>query len=262
MIWWVAVAIPAVTLGCATGGGLRAQAAGADLSRLEAAIDEGRLEGARVELDRWLADADGASAEDVGRARYLRARLIADTDSAQREYLAVALDGRSSYGARSWLRIAQLHLARDEAATAIEALERLRADYPRGDVTPASWYWTARAEEARGGLEEACSAFDRAITEAGAAGDALIAEQAASRAAVCPSGGLRFTIQVGAFSGRSAAEALAKAVTDLGFPARIVKSDNLEKVRVGRFGSPEAARSLERRLRAEGFSVAVVAGES
>lgn len=263
MKWYAAILAPVITLGCAAGGVVRAQSpVSPDLSRMEAAVDAGALDGLRAELDRWLSAATAATPEDIGRARFLRARLLADADSSRDAYLAIAMDGRSSYGARAWLRLAQFELARGEPARAVEDLERLRADYPRSQVIAASWYWTGRAEESGGGFGAACAAFDRASAEARSAGDALTGERAAVASEVCAPGGLRFTLQIGAFSGAGAAEVLSKAARDAGFPVRLVRAGGLEKVRVGWFGSPDAARLLARKLRAAGFIVAIVAGES
>ncbi|MDX1396439.1 MAG: SPOR domain-containing protein [Gemmatimonadota bacterium] len=263
MSWREAVAVSAITLGCATGGELAAQAPRtAELDRIEEAIETGRLDGVRAELDVWLAGAADASPEDRGRARYLRARLYLDADSARSEYLDVALDGRSSYGALAWLRLAQLDLARGQTGRAIESLERLRTDYSRSDVVAASGYWPARARESGGELDDAYSAFDRALAEASAAGDADIGERAAAARAGCGGGGLTFTLQVGAFSSESAAESLATTARALGYPARVIREDDLRKVRVGRFASADAARVLERRLRGDGFTVTIVAAES
>jgi len=258
-----ALVVPLLTVGCASGRGLNAQSPASDgqLDELETAVEEGRTDGVRPALEAWLADADGASPAELGRARYLRARLISHADSARDEFLAIALDGRSPYGARAWIRLAQLDLARGDPAKAIEALDRLRADYPASPVLPDSWFWSARALEAGGKLEPACDAFDRAVLEARSAGDTDLLERAISASRGCAPGGLRFTIQLGAFSRRSAADALAAEVRRAGFDARVVSDQGLEKVRVGRFASAEAARALERQLRAAGYSVAVVAGE-
>lgn len=262
MRWRAAVAVSAVMMGSTTAGELRAQSpSDADLDRVEAAIDAGRLAGLRDELDLWLRGG-GLSPESQGRVRFLRARLLPDADSARGEYLGVAMDGRSSYGAHAWLRLAQLDLARGEVARAIEDLGRLRADYSRSALVPASWYWTGRAAESSGHLSGACDAFARARREAEAADDRATADRATEAERACASEGLRFTLQVGAFSDRNAAETLATAANSAGFRARIVREDDLEKVRVGIFGNPDAARVLERRLRAEGFTVAIVAAES
>lgn len=259
-----ALLLPLLSVGCASGRGLEAQSPGPTerLDALEAAIDEGRTEGARRALEVWLAETDGASPAELGRARYLRARLMTHADSAREEYLAVALDARSPYGARAWIRLAQLDLVRGEPAKAIEGLERLRADYPGHPVIPESWFWSARAREAAGELEAACEAFDRAVLAARTAADTDLLERAVAASRACTPGGLRFTLQLGAFSRRSAADALAAELRRAGFDARVVSEEDLEKVRVGRFASPESARALERKLRAAGYSVAVVAGES
>jgi len=263
MRWCAAIVAPAITLGCAVGGTARAQSPStSDLERLEAAIDAGSLSGVRAELDRWLSASPDASPEEVGRARFLRARVSADADYARDEYLAVALDGRSSYGARAWLRLAQLDLTSGEAARAVEDLERLRTDYPKSPVIAAAWYWTGRAEEARGGLDAACAAFKTASEAARTSGDAATGQRSDLAARVCSPGGLRFTLQIGAFSAPGAAEALSKTARQAGFPARIVNEDGLAKVRVGWFGTPDAARHLQQKLRERGFSVVVVAGES
>lgn len=257
------LAVPLLSLGCASGGGLNAQSAPPSdrLDELQAAIEEGRTEGARAALDAWIAGADGAPAAEVGRARYLRARLMSHADSARDEYLSIALERRSPYGARAWIRLAQLDLARGDPAKAVEALDRLRADYPESAVIAESWFWSARALEAGGTLDAACEAFDRAVLEARTAGDTALLERAVSASRGCAPGGLRFTLQLGAFSRRSAADALAAEVRRAGFDARVVSDEGLDKVRVGRFASAESARSLERKLRAAGYSVAVVAGE-
>ncbi|MDH3734434.1 MAG: SPOR domain-containing protein [Gemmatimonadota bacterium] len=261
MRYRAAIAAFAVTLGCASASGLHAQTS-ADLDRIEAAIESGALTGLRAALENWIAGADEADPEQQGRAGFLRARLMTDVDSAHAEYLMVALDGRSSYGALAWLRLAQLELAQGEPARALENLERLRADYPSSVHTPSAWYWTGRALESGGELEPACHAFDEALAAASASGDDGIGGQATERRGGCSAGGLRFTLQIGAFSGAPAAESLASTARALGFPVRIIREDGLEKVRVGRFASPDSARLLERRLRADGFSVAIVAAES
>lgn len=258
----VLVAAVALSLGCMTSGALGAQSDPAALDRLEAEIERGTLEGARASLETWIAGASGASAEVMGRARYLRARLMADVDSARAEYLAVAVEGRSSYGARAWLRLAQLDLAVGEPMRAVADLERLRADYPSDPIARTSWYWTARALEQRGMLEEACDNFERAVGAAGEAGADELRDRAMLAADSCSAAGLRFSIQVGAFSRPATARELAEQLDEEGFPARVFEEGGLHRVRVGRFVSPETARGLERRLRDGGFTVAVVAAES
>ncbi len=258
------MAVAAASVGCASGGGLRAQAlpGDRDLDRIEAAVDSGRVAGAREALDRWIAESSGASPEAAGRARFLRARLEPDPEKARSEYMQIALDGRSSYGARAWLRLAQMDIALDEPERALAGLQRLRADYPGSPVDAESWFWTARAQEQRGDLDAACDAFTRAVVDGRARGESQVVERAAVASMECAPGGLRFSLQVGAFSGRAAARDLAATLGGAGFEARVVPDGGLHKVRVGWFSTPDTARSLERRLRGRGYTVAVVAGES
>ncbi|MCG8469227.1 MAG: SPOR domain-containing protein [Gemmatimonadetes bacterium] len=234
----------------------------ASLDRLEAAADSGRTDGLRDAVRRWLADATDVRPEERGRAGYLLARLTTDVDSARAAFATVALDGNSTYGALAWLRLAQMDLALGESRRALSDLERLRADHPTGPANAASWYWTARAWEQLGELELACESFERAIASSREGRDALVAERARSASRACGPGGLRFSLQVGAYSRERAAEAERAMLVDGGYPSRVVSEDGLHKVRVGRFANPEMARSLERRLRAMGLSVAVVAAES
>ena len=255
------VVVAALLAGAGTGEA-QAQSSLEVLQRLEAAVDSGRVAGLQEEVETWLASANDLTAEDRGRADYLRARLLTDLDSARAALAGVALDGRSTYGARAWLRLAQMDLSLGESLRALSDLERLRADYPGSAVAALSWYWTARAWEQTGELERACDSFTRAITEGRGVQDAPAVERALAGSRECAPGGLRFSLQVGAFSRESAAEIEQGRISEYGVPARVHSEEGLHKVRVGHFANAEAARSLARRLRGVGFSVAIVAAES
>lgn len=236
-----------------------AQGASVDLDHLEARIEAGRFEGAAEAMERWFAaEARDAARGDVLRARYLRARLLADPDSARAELLAVAMDGGSRYGSRAWLRLAQLDLALDEPSRAAADLERLRADHPRSGEAVESWYWTARTFEDRGLLDRACEAWQRGIAEGRRVGAMEIALLAETSALGCQPGAPRFAIQAGAFSRRDPAEEMRGELEAAGFFSRVVEYDGLHRVRLGRFARREAAESLARRLREAGFEPAVI----
>ena len=102
-----------------------ADAAAGTLDRLEARIESGDTDGVADALERWLAAARNPPRDALGRARYLRARLISDADAARDELLALALDGGSGWAARAWLRLGQLELAAGDPVRAEAALERL-----------------------------------------------------------------------------------------------------------------------------------------
>lgn len=260
-VWVLALLAGAPSWGVAVPSAAQAGQAGApvDLDLLEARIEAGRLEGAAEAIESWLAtDARNAARGDVLRARYLRARLLADPDSARAELLSVAMDGGSRHGSRAWLRLAQLDLALDEPSRAAADLERLRADHPRSAEAVESWYWTARTFEDRGLLDRACEAWQRAAAESrriGATGIALLAETSALG---CAPGAPRFAIQVAAFSRRDPAEEMRGQLEAAGFFSRVVEYDGVHRVRLGRFARPEAAESLSRRLREAGFEPAVI----
>ena len=234
-----------------------ADAAGA-LDRLEARVESGDTDGVADAIERWLAGARNPPRDEIGRARYLRARLMSDADAARDELLALALDGGSDWAARAWLRLGQLELAAGDPVRAEAALERLRADAPRSAAARSSWYWTARSFEDRGMLERACEGWARALTEAQNTGDARSARLAVTASAGCAPDAPRFEAQVAAFSAAEAANDMRSQLEADGFPARVVETDGLHRVRVGLFSTAEAARGVERRLRLAGFSVSVV----
>ncbi len=230
-----------------------------DLGILEARIESGTLAGAAEAIENWLAThAPGAARPEVRRARYLRARLLADPDSARAELLSIARDGGGRYGARAWLRLAQLDLSLGEPARAAADLERLRADHPQSPEAVESWYWTGRSFEDRGLLDRACEAWTRAGAEGrrvGATESTLLAEAASSG---CAPGAPRFAIQVAAFSRPEPAEEMRAQLETGGFFSRVAEYGGLHRVRVGRFSRREAAESLVRRLRDAGFDPAIV----
>ena len=231
----------------------------ADLDHVEARIEAGRLEGAAEAIENWLAsEAREAARGEVLRARYLRARLLADPHSARAELLSVAMDGGSRYGPRAWLRLAHLDLALDEPSRAAADLERLRADHPGGAETVESWYWTGRAFEARGLLDRACEAWRRGAAEGRRVGATETARLADTSALGCAPDAPRFAIQIAAFSRPDPAEEMRGRLETDGFFSRVVEYDGLHRVRLGRFARREAAQSLVRRLRDAGFEPAVI----
>ncbi|MDE2944425.1 MAG: SPOR domain-containing protein [Gemmatimonadota bacterium] len=259
--WALAILAAAPSWGLSVPSAAQAAQAGApvDLDLLEARIEAGRFEGAAEAIESWFAaEARNAARGDVLRARYLRARLLADPDSARAELLSVAMDGSSRHGSRAWLRLAQLDLALDEPSRAAADLERLRSDHPRSAETVESWYWTARTFEARGLIDRACEAWQRAAAEGRRVG-ATETERLAEVASLgCAPGAPRFAIQVGAFSRRDPAEEMRGRLETAGFFSRVIEYDGLHRVRLGRFARREAAESLARRLRDAGFEPAVI----
>lgn len=251
--------------GCAVGATLTAQSPSprAELDRIEAAADSGKVSEAREGLERWFRTAtEDTPREEMSRARFLRARLTADADSARSDYLWVAIDGGTDRGAAAWLKLAQLDLMQGDPERALLNLARLRDDYPGSALVPVTWFWAGMAHAATGRLEEACRAWDRATGLAAREGDRDTEERSRDAWQRCEAGELRLTVQVGAFRSADAAEDVRARLQASGFDARVDRSGDLHRVRVGRFGATESAREAAERLEQAGFSAYVVVEDS
>ena len=253
------VYLVALTAAIASAGGLRAQTVETprrvELARIQVLADSGRVAEAREALDVWYASGPASEEEEASGARFLRARLSADPDSAEMDYVWVAIEGGSAFAPEAWLRLAQLRLLRGDPERALADLERLRTSYPGDPRTAASWLWTGHAMEVLGDLEAACEAWGRAAPgEAGPGG--AVREARAS----CDPGSELFAVQLGAFGARSGAETLRARVEEAGFAAYVVPraGDGLHRVRTGQFVHMTSAARHAERLRQQGFEAVVV----
>lgn len=267
--------------------GAGGEAGPASLDAVEAALDSGRTGRARGLFERWLEGRADGSGEDLEpRARFLRARLTQDPDSARLAYTLLAVDGGTPYGVRARLRLAQLRLAEGRHPEALEDLELLRADYPGHPLAAESWLWTGRVREAEGNSAAACEAFRRALSAADA--DGGLRERARAAVAACegaasgapargetagggeaadaPDGaGGAFVVQLGAFSTLGSAERLRQRLAEAGFEARVVgpsPEDDLFRVRSPPFEGRSEADAEAERLENRGFSAIVVRSDS
>ncbi len=253
------VCLVALTVAIASAGGLRAQAAETprrvELARIQALADSGRVAEARKALGAWYASGPAPEREEAWSARFLRARLSADPDSAEVDYVWVAIEGGSAFASEAWLRLAQLRLLRGDPERALVDLERLRTSYPGDPRTSESWLWTGHALEVLGDLEAACEAWGRAAPgEVGPGG--AVREARAS----CDPRSQLFAVQLGAFGSQSGAETLRARVEEAGFAAYVMPrgGDRLHRVRTGRFVHMTSAARYAERLRQQGFEAVVV----
>jgi tetratricopeptide (TPR) repeat protein len=267
LVCWLA-ALPAVLLALhvpahgQSGGGLDAVAT---------AADGGDLEAARNLLGVWFGSPQATDAgADVPRARYLRARLARDLDSAEVDYLWVAIRGGEPYGPLARLRLAQLRVALGDPGRAEEDLERLRADFPGSPQILSSWLWTGNGRAAAGNPAGACEAWERALRlppRPESASDRRLAESALARCG--PEGeqygaSETFTVQLGAFLSRGTAVELRNRVAATGVAARLIEpldSSGLYRVRSGRFMRREEAARHAVELASAGFEAIVVPEE-
>ncbi len=240
------------------------------LDAVERSADAGEIGEARRLLSGWFGSPEAAErTADVSRARFLRARLGDDLDSARVDYLWVAVRGDTRYGAAARLRLAQLYLAEGRLDRAEGDLERLRADFPGSPLILSSWLWTGNVRSAAGDPARACAAWERAASASPVRTTEADRDLALSALERCGTGATTavpaaFTVQLGAFRSREAALDLRTRVTGAGTSARLVEPtdpDGLFRVRSGRFvGREEAARHAVR-LAGDGFEGIVVPEE-
>lgn len=62
-----------------------------------------------------------------------------------------------------------------------------------------------------------------------------------------------YSVQVGAYKSRLAAEDMLRRLTAEGYPAYLIAEDGYYKARVGAFEVLDNAAAMERRLRAHGY---------
>ncbi len=235
------------------------------LEAAELAADAGDVERAREYLRSWLDSGLAAGLDaDVGRALFLRARLAENVDSAEVDYLEAAVRGGESYAALARLRLAQLRLTSGRLAIAAADLELLRADFPGSPLVPESWLWSGFALEGLGDPASACAAWTRAAE--GSPSDPVVS-QARDGLSACAAGptveqGMAsYTVQLGAFGRREAAEDVQFRAAATGADVRVHDPDSstpLYRVRVGHFSRKDDAARIAVRLRSDGFEAIVV----
>jgi len=269
--WWRAAAW--TVLFVTAGAGLAPPVAGQSssvLDSVERSADLGQADEARRVLDEWFASPEASDRRaDVERARFLRARLTADLDSARVDYLWVAVRGDERYGSAARLRLAQLYLAEGRLDRAEEDLARMRADFPGSPLTFTSWLWTGNVRSASGDRSGACAAWETAASLQGT--PASESDRALVRSSLenCRPSGVAvaaesFSVQLGAFSSRGTAEDLRNRVVASGATARVLEPQEpggLLRVRSGRFAGREEAARHALRLAEAGFESIVVPEE-
>jgi predicted negative regulator of RcsB-dependent stress response len=241
------------------------------LDSVERAADLGQTQEARQLLEGWFASPGATDRQaDVERARFLRARLTSDLDSARVDYLWVAVRGDERYGAAARLRLAQMYLAEGRLDRAEEDLARMRADFPGNPLTLASWLWTGNVRSAAGDVPGACAAWETAASLQGSPASQSDRDLVRSALEGCRNPGdvavatESFSVQLGAFSSRETAEEVRNRVVASGRTARVVdplEPGGLYRVRSGRFAGREEAARHAVGLAEAGFESIVVPGE-
>lgn len=120
------------------------------LEQAESRLGAGVFPEARDLLAQWRRENPNAARtnqEQQARFHLLSARLITNADSAEDQYLTVALNYPTTLSApEALLRLAQARHARGDSQQATTYLERLLADYPESDQRAMAAVWLARIQ--------------------------------------------------------------------------------------------------------------------
>ncbi len=234
--------------------------------RLQGAVtlaQSGRTDSARAVLRRLLAS---LSPQDTmyPEALYVQGAMLAsDPQSAATSLQRVIVEfGRSSWADDALLRLSQLYEARNDPASAIQSVERLRRDYPDSPLLPRAAFVGARSafdlrDETRGCsyvrealagagddvefknqvgfYSERCQTFSTPVAATGASVDTQ-ARRAAGR----------FAVQV--LMGKSAPQIddMLSRLKTLGYSAHVVRdSSGYMKIRVGPYATRDAAQRAQ-----------------
>ena len=240
-------------------------------ARLQAAVtlaQSGRTDSARAVVRRLLAS---LSPQDTiyPEALYVQGGMLAsDPQAAATSLQRVVVEyGRSSWADDALLRLSQLYEARNDPASAIQSVERLRRDYPDSPLLPRAAFVGARSafdlrDETRG-----CSYIRDAL--AGAGDDIEFKNQVRFYAERCQTSSTsvaatttsidtqsrraaagRFAVQV--LMGKSAPQIddMLNRLKTLGYTAHVVRdSSGYMKVRVGPYATRDAAQRAQGQLK-------------
>lgn len=238
--------------------------------RLQAAVtlaQSGRTDSARAVVRRLLTS---LSPQDsiYPEVLYVQGGMLAsDPQSAATSLQRVVVEyGRSSWADDALLRLSQLYEARNDPASAIQSVERLRRDYPDSPLLPRAAFVGARSafdlrDEGRG-----CSYIRDAL--AGAGDDVEFKNQVGFYSERCQASSTsvavtstsvdtqarraagRFAVQV--LMGKSAPQIddMLNRLKTLGYAAHVVRdSSGYMKVRVGPYATRDAAQRAQGQLK-------------
>jgi len=231
--------------------------------RLQAAIDlaqAGRADSARVLVRQLLAT---LSAQDAiyPQALFVQGGMLApDAPTAATSLQRVVVEyGMSPWADDALLRLAQLFEAQNDPAGAVQAVERLRRDYPDSPVLSRAQFVGARAAFDLRDPTRGCGYVRDAL--AGAGDDVEFRNQVSFYAARCAvpepatpvadstrRGAPRFAVQVLAGKSAPQVDELLTRLKTMGYDAHVVRdTTGYFKVRVGRYATrDEAQRALAR----------------
>ncbi|MFW5904878.1 MAG: SPOR domain-containing protein [bacterium] len=234
------------------GGAGTAEAQGQEaLDRVDALVEEARYGEARETLEEWWNESGPTASRDtLQRGLWLRALLTVDPVMAEMDYRRLVVEfpgGRHSD--QALLRLARGAEFMDDPDAARRYLDILVADYPDSPLRAEARTLIQRLNERADAEVEAEVEPDTAVSAA--------PEDPDSTPTTEPEEG--FAVQLGAFSTRERARALAASAREAGLDVRIVQVEgsDLFRVRLGAFATREEAETEAARVRSLGLEALV-----
>ena len=202
-------------------------------------------------------------------ALYTAGLLAADPQTVQTNLQRVVIEyGQSSWADDALLRLAQFYWAQGDPASAVQAVERLRRDYPnspleaRADLIAAQAYFNLKDEPS------GCARLRDALASAGADVEfknqltfylprcPAVAPPVVSGAATppdsvtAPPAATSYAVQVLAVKSATQVDDMLTRLKVMGFDARVVRdTSGFFKVRIGRYATREEAVRAQTRLK-------------
>jgi len=210
-------------------------------------------------------------------ALFTAGRIAADATAAATNLQRVVVEyGRSVWADSALVLLTQLYFAQGDPAATVQAVERLRADYPDSPLRPRAAFWGGRAyfdlkDDAHG-----CGLIREALDGAGsdvefknqvsfyaarctavtttttAANDSLPTTEAGAGGGTGGGAGSAkaYGVQVLAVKSAAQVDEMLTRLKVMGFDARVVRdTSGLFKVRVGRYATRQEAQQAQRRLK-------------
>jgi hypothetical protein len=192
-------------------------------------------------------------------------RLAADAPAVTTNLQRVVVEyGRSAWADSALLLLTQLYFAQGDPAGTVQAVERMRRDYPDSPLRPRASFWGARSYFELKDDAHGCALLQEALN--GANGDVEFKNQVSFYSARCggqvagpgapvasspaPAASGSYAVQVLAVTSAPQVDEMLTRLKVMGFDARVVRdTSGLFKVRVGHYPTRDEAQRAQQRLK-------------
>ncbi|MGQ0765266.1 MAG: SPOR domain-containing protein [Gemmatimonadota bacterium] len=258
--------------------GAASQARGSIFPRVQELVNSGNRPRARALADSAMNAAPSGS-ELYAEALFARAFASSDAVAAERDYLRLTIEfPRSARLEEALFLSGQFRMARQDNAGARRQFERLVLEFPESENTARAALWAGRMALADGDTGKGCATLAIGSRRASdielrneieylrSRCQAAMTLQADTARTVIDtlsttSAVAEFSVQVAAYSRRSDAAALGDRLRRRGFQVRVAGDRAPYRVRIGRYGSREAAEAALVRMKRSNVTGMVVEAE-